>query len=124
MARIFALALIAMLLGAPLAANADEALSQETIADVRCVIVASVMGNQESNVHNAALLALYFLGRIDGRDPPSFDLSKAMIAQLNLMSPTDFSAEGKRCGKELESRGLYLAEAGQNLTKAGAEQKQ
>jgi hypothetical protein len=122
MARIVALGLVVILLGASLAVKSDGALSQQTIADVRCVIVASVMGNQESNAHNAALLALYFFGRIDGREPSSFDLSKAMIAQLNLMSPTDFAAEGNRCGKELESRGGYLAEVGQNLKQAGAEQ--
>ena len=121
MARIFAL--VVVLLGASLAAKADETLSKETIADVRCVIVASVMGNQEANAHSAALLALYFLGRIDGREPPSFDLAKAMIAQISVMAAGDFSDEGKRCGKEMEGRGLYLTEVGHQLTQLGGEKK-
>jgi hypothetical protein len=124
MARIFALALATVAMGALLPAKADEALSQVTTADVRCIIVASVMGNEEANAHSAALLALYFLGRIDGREPPSFDLSKAMVAQISLMSTTDFNSEGKRCGKELEGRGTYLAEVGHKLTQLSTEQKQ
>jgi hypothetical protein len=46
-----------------------------------------------------------------------------MVAQMSLMSATDFSAEGKRCGKELEGRGLYLADVGHKLTQL-SEQKQ
>lgn len=121
MARIFCLALTALFLTQAPRANADEALSQATIADVRCIIVGSVMGSQEANAQSAAVLALYFLGRIDARETPGFDLSTAMIAQMHLMSRSDFSAEGKRCGKELEGRGLYLAEVGHKLTQLSSE---
>ena len=85
MTRILVFALATLFLGTSSAATADENLSHATIADVRCVIVAAVMGNQEANAHSAALLALYFLGRIDGREPPSFDLTKAMLAQISVM---------------------------------------
>ena len=124
MARIFLLALASLVLGVSPSVMADEGLSQATTADVRCVVVASVMGNQEANAHSAALVALYFLGRIDAREPPSFDLSKAMLSQISLMTPTDFNSEGKRCGKELESRAMYLADAGQKLKQLSTEQKQ
>ena len=123
MARIFCLVLAALFVGQSPWANADEALSQATIADVRCIIVGSVLGSQEANAQSGAVLALYFLGRIDGRETSAFDLSKAMVAQMSLMSATDFSAEGKRCGKELEGRGLYLADVGHKLTQL-SEQKQ
>ena len=123
MARNFCLALAALFVGTSLSARADDTLSQATIADVRCIIVGSVLGSEEANAHSGAVLALYFLGRIDGRESASFDLSKAMLEQMNLMSATDFSAEGKRCGKELEGRGLYLADVGHKLT-LSSEQKQ
>lgn len=123
MARIFYLALASLFVGVSQSANADDPLSQATIADVRCIIVGSVMGSQAANAQSAAVLALYFLGRIDGRETSAFDLSKAMIAQMGLMSATDFSAEGKRCGKELEGRGLYLAEVGHKLTQLSEQQQ-
>lgn len=122
MARIFRLALATLLVGAA-SATADESLNQATIADVRCIVVGTVMGSQESNAQSAAVLALYFLGRIDGRETSAFDLAKAMVTQMSLMTATDFSAEGKRCGKELEGRGLYLADVGHKLTQF-SEQKQ
>jgi hypothetical protein len=124
MTRTFCLTLAALLAGTSPSAQAADNLSQATIADVRCIIVGSVMGSQEANAHSAAVLALYFLGRIDGRESAAFDLSKAMLEQMNLMSTTDFSAEGKRCGKELEGRGLYLADVGHKLTQLSGEQKQ
>jgi hypothetical protein len=123
MARIFCLALVTLLVGGSASATADESSSQATINDVRCIVVGTVMGSQESNAQSAAVLALYFLGRIDGRETSAFDLAKAMVAQMSLMSATDFSAEGKRCGKELEGRGLYLADVGHKLTQL-SEQKQ
>jgi hypothetical protein len=84
MARAFVLALATLTLGAPLSVMADEALSQAKTADVRCIIVGSVMVNQEANAHSAVLPTLYFLGRIDVR----------------------VKSERKRCGKELEGRGM------------------
>ena len=80
------------------------------------------MGNDQANAHNAALVSLYYLGRIDGRESTAFDLSQAMRAQINLMSPADFNAEGKRCGKELEGRALYMADAGKKLTEQASMQ--
>ena len=122
MVRIFCLALT-LLVSASSSVMADESLSPATIADVRCIIVGSVMGSQEANAQSAAVLALYFLGRIDGRETSAFDLSKAMVAQMSLMSATDFSAEGKRCGKELEGRGLYLADVGHKLTELSGQKQ-
>jgi hypothetical protein len=124
MTRTFCLALAAVLVGAFPPSKAEEPLSQATIADVRCIVVGSMMGSEAANAQNAAVLALYFLGRIDGRETSTFDLAKAMVAQISLMSAADFSAEGKRCGKELEGRGLYLADVGRQLTQLSSEQKQ
>lgn len=119
MTRVSALALGAMFLTAAISVGADESLSAATIADVRCVVAASVSASQSDNASGAALLTFYFLGRLDSREPPSFDLSQAMLAQINLMSPADFSAEGKRCGKELEARAMYMI----GVSKALTEQK-
>ena len=124
MARIFAWTLATLLLGASMSAQADQTLSPATIADVRCVVVASVFASDPSNASSAALLTFYFLGRIDGREPAPFNLSQAMLAQINLMSPADFSSEGKRCGKELEARAVYMADAGKALTNPRTEPPQ
>ncbi len=119
MARMFIWAPVSLCLFLSLSARAEESQSEATTADVRCIIVASIMGNQEANAHSAALLALYFMGRIDGREPPSFDLSKAIMDEIKAMAPADFNSEGKRCGKVLEGRGTYLAEVGHKLTQLG-----
>ncbi len=116
MARVLALALGAIFLPAWISAGGGEPLSPATIADVRCVVVASVSASQPDNAKGAALLTFYFLGHLDSREPPSFDLARAMLAQINLMSPADFSAEGKRCGKELEARAEYMIDVGHALT--------
>jgi hypothetical protein len=113
MTRVCVLALAALSLGASLLARADEPLSPATAADVRCVVVGLISANHDSS--GGALLTFYFLGRIDDREPTSFDLSKAVVAQINLMSAADLSSEGKRCGKELEGRALYMADVGQKL---------
>jgi hypothetical protein len=121
MTRICALALAAVFLGATLAASADESQSPTTVADVRCVVVGLISANYDSN--GAALLTFYFLGRIDDREPPSFDLSQAVLAQINVMSAADLSAEGRRCGKELEGRALYMADVAQKLKDQTAPKK-
>jgi hypothetical protein len=113
MTRVCALALAALSLGASLLARADESPSPATAADVRCVVVGLISANHNSN--GGALLTFYFLGRIDDREPPFFDLSQAVLAQINLMSAADLSSEGKRCGKELEGRALYMADVAQKL---------
>ena len=115
MKRTCTLALTTLFVGTSLSASADDTPSQATVGDVRCLVVASIMGNDQANAHNAALVSLYYLGRIDGRESTAFDLSQAMRAQINLMSPADFNAEGKRCGKELEARGIYLTDVGHKL---------
>jgi hypothetical protein len=115
MTRPHRLSLVTILLVASAAASGGEPPSPATIADVRCVVVASIFASDAANTQSAALLTFYFLGRIDGREPASFDLSRAMLAQLNLMSPADFSSEGKRCGKELEGRAVYMTDVGKAL---------
>jgi hypothetical protein len=115
MTRMCALALTALSLGASISTKADEPLSPATVADVRCVVVGSVAADDPAHASSAALLTLYFLGRIDGREPASFNLSQAMLAQIRLMSQEDLSAEGKRCGKELEGRAVYMTEVGKTL---------
>ena len=116
MTRVLASALGAVLLLTTVPAGADEFLSAATIADVRCVVVASVSASQPANANGAALLTFYFLGRLDSREPSSFDLPQAMLAQINAMSAADFSAEGKRCGKELEARAMYIMDVSKVLT--------
>jgi hypothetical protein len=116
MKRLCVLATGVMYLGACATASADESMNPATVADVRCVVVGSVFANDPANAQSAALLTMYFLGRIDGREPSGFDLAQAMRAQVTLMSPADFSAEGKRCGKELGARAVYLADVSKSLT--------
>jgi hypothetical protein len=105
----------AALLATSAGVRADQAPAAATIADVRCVVVASIFASEPANASSAALLTFYFLGRIDGRESPSFNLSQAMFAQLQLMSKDDLTAEGKRCGKELEGRAVYMTDVGKAL---------
>jgi hypothetical protein len=121
MTRVCALALAALLLCTSPSASTDESPNPATVADLRCVVVGLISASHNSS--GGALLTFYFLGRIDGREPPSFDVSQAMIVQINLMSTTELSSEAKRCGKELEGRALYMADMGKKLEDQSGQKK-
>src|ERR1700685_3052113 len=90
---------VAALTLVPLRVMAQNA---DTVADVRCVAVgirsAELPDSRQKST--GLLMALYFIGRLDGRDP-KLDLEAMLSAQLSKMTAADFTAEAARCGNSL-----------------------
>lgn len=106
--------LAALTLG-PLRAMAQDA---DTVADVRCVAVgirsAELPDSRQKST--GLLMALYFIGRLDGRDP-KLDLETLLAEQLAKMTAADFTAEAARCGNSLATKGAQITHVGQDLLK-------
>ena len=90
----------------------------DTIADVRCVAVgirsAALPDSRQKST--GLLMALYFIGRLDGRDP-KLDLETLLSEQLSKMTAADFAAEATRCGSSLATKGAQITKLGQDLLK-------
>jgi hypothetical protein len=99
----------------PLQAMAQDA---DTVADVRCVAVgirsAALPDSREKST--GLLMALYFIGRLDGRNP-KVDLEPLLAEQLAKMTAADFAAEATRCGNGLATKGAQITKVGQDLLK-------
>jgi hypothetical protein len=98
------------------ASNA-RAENADTTADVRCIAAAMVsIGNiQDQNIQTALkITVLYFLGRIDGREP-KFDLKRHLEDQVSKMTRQQVALEDSRCGKLLSARGAAMKEMGQEM---------
>ena len=99
----------------PLEVMAQDA---DTVADVRCVAVGiRSAALPDSHQKSAGLLmALYFIGRLDGRDP-KLDLEAMLSEQLSKMTAADFTTETARCGNSLTAKGAQITRVGQDLLK-------
>ncbi len=89
-------------------------------ADLRCLVVALDMGNSvDPDIKNLApLAAMYYIGRIEGRDP-RLDLEAKLTGELMKMSAAERQAEVRRCGADLSAKGKLLSDIGANLQKKG-----
>jgi hypothetical protein len=105
---------ILLLMACCLPANA---VSPESVADVRCFISAvSLLQSPNNDVRAAAASsALYYLGKLDGREP-GIDLEQVMLAEARKMRSTQLRAETEACGKELSARGAAINAIGRKLT--------
>src|SRR5580698_8359750 len=97
-----ALALLVMAAPAPVVL----AQTPDTTADVRCVAVGLHFAEAPNSPQKSTglLMALYYMGRLDGRDP-NLDLKALLTAQLAKMTAADFSQEDLRCSSILSSKG-------------------
>ncbi len=95
-----------------------EAQTPETTADVRCVLVGIRAAELPDSPQKSTglLMALYYIGRLDGRDP-TLDLQASLGAQLSKMTAADFAAEATRCGAGLTTKGAQIGRIGQDLLK-------
>jgi hypothetical protein len=108
------------LLAAALTLSSLQAMAQDadTVADVRCVAVGiRSAALPDSHQKSAGLLmALYFIGRLDGR-APKLDLEALLSEQLSKMTAADFTTEAARCGSSLTAKGAQITRVGQDLLK-------
>lgn len=103
-----------------------QAQSPETVADVRCVLVGMRFAQMPNPTLRTSgfMLALYYIGRLDGREP-KLDIEKLIIDQVTNMTNADYAHEAVRCGTSLTTKGQQVTRIGQDLVKRGQEmQKQ
>ena len=98
-------------------------MADDTTDDVRCLALAAAMiANPTIDANGKAAgqtIAVYFLGRLDGRTP---GLKSRLIEQAKLMgalSPDAVKAQADSCGATLGARGKALQEIGDALKDAG-----
>lgn len=84
------------------------------------IVGARFMGTSKNASQKAAglMLDLYYLGRLDGRDP-HFDLENAIVAQLAKMTQADYAADARRCGRSLQAKGRQITMIGKDLIRRG-----
>jgi hypothetical protein len=101
---------------------ATGAYADPNTDDVHCYIVYNSMSaSSDKAMATAGFMGqIYWVGRLDGR-APDFDLEKAIIAELPVMTGDFFRAEAKRCGDAMIQRGQGLTAMGTDLQKRGAE---
>ena len=98
------------------ALNAQEAQLPETTADVRCLVVGAIVIARDPTKQAAGMiLAMYHIGRIEGRTPTA-DLEGLIVKQANAMTPADFASEAKRCGASLTAKGQELTQIGKRIS--------
>ena len=98
--------------------NHANAVTPESIDDVKCFVAAVSLLQTPDNVTRAAAVssALYYLGRLDGREP-GLDLDKLLAQESQRLSPDNLRAELRRCGQTLTARSQMIKEIGQHLPK-------
>ena len=64
------------------------------------------------------MLAIYFLGRIDGRSP-GVDLQELLKREAKKMTASEFGSATDRCGAEMSARGEEINRIGKTLEQVG-----
>jgi hypothetical protein len=103
---------------------ATSAVADDTSDDVRCLALAAALtANPTLDANGKAAgqtIAVYFLGRLDGRTP-GLDIKSRLIEQarvMGAMSPDAVKAQAQACGATLGARGKALQEMGDALKSA------
>jgi hypothetical protein len=106
---------IAILAAALLAPAAAQANSEDDMqADIRCVLAMYATSRNPQYAQGAGVALLYYVGRIEGRDP-TLDLAGAMKKEALRMTASDYSFNARRCGDEVKAKGEALKATGQSL---------
>jgi hypothetical protein len=95
-----------------------HAEDRQVYADVDCVVVGLHMVQMASQQQSSVglMLAIYYLGRLDGRVPDS-QVKQLIETEAKKMNPPEFRANAVRCGKALTARGQEIQEIGADLVR-------
>jgi hypothetical protein len=109
-----------LLLAAVLALTPQASLSgssdARTEADFRCytaaIVMAGMAGEEDTEALNAAsVLAFYYLGRLEGREPNADWITKGI--HVGNAQPEQMLGELTRCGAEFEAKGREMVQKGE-----------
>ena len=88
------------------AAGAARAEDQ-TVSDLKCVVVFGAMVNNPQYKDAAGVGIFYFLGRAEGREP-ALDVKTALKHLRDGLPLSQYADEGKRCGAALKDKNEWL----------------
>jgi hypothetical protein len=110
---------VAMVLALTAAATA-RAETPETTTDLKCLVFSMTMSGNSDAAKSAvgSMVALYFLGRLDGREP-TLNLEKRLGDPDLQLKQAEFARVGMACGGMLQTRGSELAAIGGRLKAIG-----
>ena len=99
-----------------LSASAAVAAPADDAEDMRCLIVAAELAdNQDSEIAEAGtLMTTYFLGRLDGRSPGA-NLEELLLREAAAMTDDDRQRLLIACSAQLELRGKQMEALGARL---------
>jgi hypothetical protein len=88
----------------------------DTVADARCVVIGlKIAGMVDASRQSAGtMLALYYIGRLEGR-VPELEIEDLIVNEVQKMMPSEFDAETKRCGLGLSKKGLEITKIGNDV---------
>jgi hypothetical protein len=113
-------AVLALACGSGVAAAEESA---DTVSDLRCFVTVSMLARQveEANKGSVMVVAVYYLGKLDGRTP-KLDLAAQAESLARKLWSEDYRAEAVRCSTAMGARGEQLLAVSQRLqASAGAQ---
>lgn len=95
-----------------------EAANRYALSDVRCVVVGLRMVEMPVSQQRTAgmMLAIYYLGRLDGRAPDA-EVEGLIEREAERMTAAEFRANAVRCGKALTLKGQEIQKIGADLSR-------
>ncbi len=118
--------LVVLLLGVSLhrAAYAEDMQNTKEITDdVRCIVVGlqAAQTTDPARQQSAAMVAMYFLGRLDAIAPQAHLEELMMSESASMHEPAVLQAEATRCGKTLVDKSTMMRRVGNQLMQPGKE---
>jgi hypothetical protein len=97
-----------------------RAEAPETTTDLKCLAFAFNLSSDadQAKASVGTMAALYFLGRIDGREP-GLNLEKRLVQPDLQIKPGEVAGLGVKCGGMLQARGRELTTMAERLKPAG-----
>lgn len=85
------------------------AADQRTSSDIRCMLVGLRMMtlNTPQQRTDGVMLAIYYLGRVDGRAPRA-NVEQLLVNESEKITSAELRKDAARCGRTLEEKGHQL----------------
>lgn len=99
---------------------AEAGPARATMADIQCLVIGARLAasSDQRRRLTGTMLAIYFLGRVDGRSP-TVDLQALLKEEAKKMTAPELSSAMHRCGIEFSKRGPELVRIGKTLEQIG-----
>lgn len=115
MRNFLAVAAVATML---IASGGAQAQNVETEGDLRCVAILSIVASQKPELMSGlGFGVMYFVGRIEGREP-DVEIQSSLKAEIARLAPSNYGAEAHRCGTVMQEKGELLKQIGEDLRRS------